>query len=148
MEYTSSFNFKFELNNDWEKVEISKTVPDTIMEFHHKKVNCPLYITFSGQRPISGMDSFFYYATRRLREENFTIHSENRLSYKNKYRDFDILETVVTNSQTNANEVHFYFQFEDDFFYCGAVKFENILIADVPQYEKTLYTILKEWRNK
>ena len=149
MEYTSSFNFKLELNNDWEQVlPVTNTMPDTIMEFRHKKVNCPLYITLSGQRPISGMEAFFTYVERKLNNENFNIISDKTLNYKNKFREFEILETDVQNPKTNENEIHFYFQFDDDFFYCGAVKFENILLKDVPQFEQTLYDVLKYWQTK
>ncbi len=149
MLYTSNFNFQFELDSNWERIDpVSKTFPEIIQEYKHKKGNMPFYITYSGVVPIPGISMFFTFARNKLHEEKFITTSEQILEFKNKYRNFTILEVITLNPKTKVNELHYYFEFESAFHYCGAIKFNKLSPADAPKYQKIVYSILKNWRDR
>ena len=149
MEYTSNFNFKFELDSNWLRADpVSNTMPDTIQEYKFKKGDLSFFITYSGVVPKVGIDMFFNFARNKLKEEKFISSSERVFDFKNKFRKFTIFEVITFNPKTKSNELHYYFEFESVFHYCGAIKFIKINPADAPKYEKIVESILKNWRDK
>ena len=91
---------------------------------------------------------FFHFVRNKLREEKFVSTSERVFEFKNKFRKFTILEVITTNPKTKSTELHYYFEFESVFHYCGAIKFVKVNSADAPKYVRIAESILKNWRDR